>query len=59
MANRILNHILQFCDITVKRAVPLAIALLNVKQLSSGKDNFYLDIKPENSANGLASEVGA
>lgn len=30
MAHRLLNHVLQFCDISVKRAVPLALALLNV-----------------------------
>ena len=30
MVNRTFNHILQFCDISVKRAVPLAIAFLNI-----------------------------
>jgi hypothetical protein len=33
MAHRLMNHILQFCDINVKRAVPLAIAILNVFEI--------------------------
>jgi len=30
MVMRSLNHILQYCDVTVKRAVPLALAILNL-----------------------------
>ena len=30
MAMRTMNHLLQYCDIVVKRAVPLAIALLHI-----------------------------
>jgi 26S proteasome regulatory subunit N1 len=33
MAHRLMNHILHYCDLNVKRAVPLAIALLNVNLL--------------------------
>lgn len=30
MASRLLNHILQYCDLPVKRGVPIAVAILNV-----------------------------
>lgn len=30
MAGRLMNHILQYCDLPVKRAVPIAIGMLNV-----------------------------
>lgn len=30
MAGRIMNHILQYCDLPVKRAIPIAIGMLNV-----------------------------
>lgn len=30
MASRLLNHILQYCDLPVKRGVPIAIAILNI-----------------------------
>lgn len=30
MAMRSMNHILQYCDISAKRAVPLALAILNL-----------------------------
>lgn len=36
MAVRGLNHILQYCDLNVKRAVPLALALLNISNPKIG-----------------------
>lgn len=30
MAGRIMNHILQYCDLPVKRAIPIAIGMLNI-----------------------------
>lgn len=36
MALRGLNHVLQYCDINVKRAVPLALALLNISNPKIG-----------------------
>ena len=36
MAMRGLNHVLQYCDLNVKRAVPLALALLNISNPKIG-----------------------
>ena len=36
MALRGLNHLLQYCDVNVKRAVPLALALLNISNPKIG-----------------------
>jgi len=36
MALRGLNHVLQYCDVNVKRAVPLALALLNISNPKIG-----------------------
>jgi 26S proteasome regulatory subunit N1 len=44
MAHRLLNHILQFCDINIKRAVPLAVALLNVSSPKIQPMDFLLKL---------------
>jgi 26S proteasome regulatory subunit N1 len=44
MAHRLLNHILQFCDINIKRAIPLAVALLNVSSPKIQPMDFLLKL---------------